>query len=152
MPPTRPPPTTQAPVLHLGWVRERNGVSPPNAWGRMLSCWNCAATVDPGHPAQNTSGERAGAGNRREGQQQAVEDGAKHAHLGWPCGLSLSPDAWWESSMGSSPHLGLPLGHLALPHLSRVSQPHLCLVPGPGQAEAARGREEEWTPVPNLDG
>lgn len=54
----------------------------PSAQGRALSCWNCAATLDPGHPAQNTSGERVGVGDRREGQQQAMEDGAEHADLG----------------------------------------------------------------------
>lgn len=42
---------------------------------------------------------------------------------------------------------------LALAHLSQVSQPRLCLVPWPGQAEAARGREARtlvpaWTAEP----
>lgn len=33
---------------------------------------------------QDTSGERAGVGDRREGQLQAEEDGAEHALLGQP--------------------------------------------------------------------
>lgn len=93
-PPTQPLPTTQAPALHSAWVRGRNGGSPPSAWGKALSCWNCAAILDPGIQLRTHLGREQGRGDRRERQQQTVEDGAQHADLGWPHGLSLSPDLW----------------------------------------------------------
>lgn len=57
-----------------------------------------------------------------------------------------------DKEYGYSPHLGLPSGSpWPYPHLSKESQPHLCLVLWPGQAEAAR-REEELTLVEILEG
>lgn len=41
---------------------------------------------------------------------------------------------------------------LALAHLSKDSQPHLCLVLWSGQAEAARRREEELVLVETREG
>lgn len=64
-------------------MRERNVVIPPSTLGGRCPV-GTAATLYPGYPAQNTSGERAGVGDRREGQLQAEEDGAEHALLGQP--------------------------------------------------------------------